>query len=156
MVGNGNTGRPADSSCFETLAGGLTPDLLERLLSVPQSQGETVRRIEFYPNYVCFPVRTPTRPPATHTNCYVIYTSKDILVFDPGSPYEDEQAALARFVDELVDEGRRVKAIVLTHLHPDHVGGVNALVSHLEDNVAIAAHRETAAVLTRHHDQPIH
>lgn len=138
---------PPTLHALSTIAGGLTSDLLERLLSVPQSHGETVRRIEFYPNYVCFPVRTPTRPPATHTNCYVIYTSKEILIVDPGSPYEEEQAALARFIDELVNEGRRVKAIVLTHRHPDHVGGVNALVSHLDGNVAIAAHRETAAVL---------
>ena len=138
---------PPTLHALSTLAAGLTHDLLERLLSVPQSHGETVRRIEFYPNYVCFPVRTPTRPPATHTNCYVIYTSKEILVVDPGSPYEDEQSALAGFIDELVNEGRRVKAIVLTHLHPDHVGGVNALVSHLEGQVSVAAHRETAAVL---------
>lgn len=138
---------PPTLHALSTLAAGLTPDLLERLLSVPQSHGDTVRRIEFYPNYVCFPVRTPTRPPATHTNCYVIYTSKDIVVVDPGSPYEDEQLALARFIDELVNEGRAVRSIVLTHLHPDHVGGVNALISHLQGRVIVAAHRETAAVL---------
>ena len=28
-------------------------------------------------------------------------------------------------------EGRRVREIILTHLHPDHVGGVNALKEHL-------------------------
>jgi glyoxylase-like metal-dependent hydrolase (beta-lactamase superfamily II)/8-oxo-dGTP pyrophosphatase MutT (NUDIX family) len=138
---------PPTLHALSTLAAGLTPDLFERLLSVPQSHGDTVRRIEFYPNYVCFPVRTPTRPPATHTNCYVIYTSKEILVVDPGSPYEDEQLALARFIDELVSEERTVRTIVLTHLHPDHVGGVNALVSHLQGRAIVAAHRETADVL---------
>jgi endoribonuclease LACTB2 len=139
---------PPTLHALSTLAGGLTRDLLQRLLSVPQSHGETVRRIEFYPNFVCFPVRTPTRPPATHTNCYVIYTSKDVLVIDPGSPYEDEQSALANFIDELIRENRRVKAIILTHLHPDHVGGANALVTHLGGRVAVAAHRETADALT--------
>lgn len=138
---------PPTLHALSTLAAGLTPDLFERLLSVPQSHGDTVRRIEFYPNYVCFPVRTPTRPPATHTNCYVIYTSREILVVDPGSPYEDEQLALARFIDELVSEERTVRTIVLTHLHPDHVGGVNALVSHLQGRAIVAAHRETADVL---------
>ena len=54
---------------LKTLAGGLTPTLVERLLRVPQAHREPVRRIEFLPGFICFPVRTPTRPPATHTNC---------------------------------------------------------------------------------------
>ena len=69
------------------------------------------------------------------------------MVFDPGSPYEDEQDALAQFVKGLVDEGRRVKAIVLTHLHPDHVAGVNPLITRLGGGVTVAAHRETADAL---------
>ena len=133
---------------FKTLSAGLTSDLVERFLSTPAAQGEPVRRIEFRPNYICFPVRTPTRPPATHTNCYIVYSSKQILVFDPGSPYEDEQLALASTIDELKFEGRAVREIVLTHLHPDHVGGVNALRMHLGPNVPVAAHKATAEALT--------
>ena len=86
---------PPTLHALKTLAGGITPDLVDRFLSIPQAHGEIVRRIEFRPNYICFPVRTPTSPPATHTNCYLVYTSKEILIFDPGSPYEDEQQALA-------------------------------------------------------------
>jgi glyoxylase-like metal-dependent hydrolase (beta-lactamase superfamily II) len=136
---------------LKTLAGGLTDDLFERLLSVPQARREPTRRIEFLPNYICFPVRTPTKPPATHTNCYLIYTSSEVLVIDPGSPYEDEQSALAGGVDQLMAEGRTVREIVLTHVHPDHVAGVNALNDHLEKKqgarVPVAAHRLTAASL---------
>lgn len=138
---------PPTLHALQTLAAGITSDLVQRFLSIPQAHGQTVRRIEFQPNYVCFPVRTPTRPPATHTNCYVIYTSDEILVFDPGSPYEDEQVALAEFIDQLCEEGRQVKAIVLTHLHPDHVGGVTALNRHLRGNVPVAAHSLTAEAL---------
>jgi glyoxylase-like metal-dependent hydrolase (beta-lactamase superfamily II) len=69
------------------------------------------------------------------------------LVIDPGSPYGDEQAALANNVAALVAEGRRVKEIVLTHVHPDHVGGVNALREQLGE-VSVAAHRLTAEPLT--------
>lgn len=133
---------------LKTLSGGIPDDLVARFLDTPQARGETVRRIEFRPNYICFPVRTPTRPPATHTNCYLVYNSKEILVFDPGSPYEEEQQALARMIDELQAEGRAVKEIIITHLHPDHVGGVNSLKSHIGISTIVGAHRKTAEVLT--------
>lgn len=132
---------------LKTLAGGITSNLAERFLALPNAHGEPVRRIEFRPNYVCFPVRTPTKPPATHTNCYLVYTLREILVIDPGSPYEDEQAALAEGLDRLIAEGRSVREIVLTHLHPDHVGGVNALKTHLQGRARVAAQRHTAEAL---------
>lgn len=136
---------------LETLAAGLNPDaphrLVERFLSSPNAHREPVRRIEFRPSYICFPVRTPTKPPATHTNCYLVYTSDEILIIDPGSPYEEEQQALAACIDDLLAQGRKVREIVLTHLHPDHVGGVNALKAHLGEHVTVAAHRLTAESL---------
>jgi ribonuclease/clavin/mitogillin len=136
---------------MKTLAGGLTDDLVERFLSVPEAHREPTRRMEFHPNYICFPVRTPTKPPATHTNCYLIYSSNEILIIDPGSPYEDEQQALTVCVDDLVAGGRTVREIVLTHVHPDHVAGVNALNDHLEKaqgaRVPVAAHRVTGESL---------
>ena len=136
---------------LQTLTGGLTDDLVERFLSVPEAHRQPTRRIEFRPHYVCFPVRTPTKPPATHTNSYLVYTSREILVIDPGSPYEDEQQALAACVDGLTVEDRMVHEIVLTHVHPDHVAGVNALNDHLEfkygRRVPVAAHRLTAESL---------
>lgn len=133
---------------LKTLAGGLNENLIERFLAVPEANREPTRRIEFHPNYICFPVRTPTKPPATHTNCYLIYTSSEILVVDPGSPYEDEQQALAACVDDLIAAGRTVREIILTHVHPDHIAGVNALNEHLQTKhgarVPVAAHRLTA------------
>src|SRR5437660_71233 len=133
---------------LKSLAGGFANDLVERFLSVPEAHREPNRRMEFHPNYICFPVRTPTRPPATHTNCYLIHTSREILVVDPGSPDEDEQAALAACIDELIRDGRSVREIVLTHVHPDHVAGVSALQNHLatqhQQIARVAAHRLTA------------
>ena len=131
---------------LKTLAAGLTDDLGERFLSVPQAHGEPVRRIEFRPGFICFPVRTPTKPPATHTNCYIV-GSRELVIIDPASPYEEEQAALAACVDDLLKEGRGVREIILTHLHPDHVGGVTALVKHLGGRVSVAAHQLTAEAL---------
>jgi glyoxylase-like metal-dependent hydrolase (beta-lactamase superfamily II)/8-oxo-dGTP pyrophosphatase MutT (NUDIX family) len=136
---------------MKTLSEGLDASVVARFLSTPAAHGEPTRGIEFHPNYICFPVRTPTRPPATHTNCYLIYTSKEILVIDPGSPYEEEQLALAAAVDDLISEGRTVLEIVLTHVHPDHVAGVNALNNHLKakhgQKVSVAAHRLTSESL---------
>src|ERR1700738_4659611 len=108
---------------LKTLAAGLTDDLVERFLSVPQARREPTRRIEFHPNYICFPVRTPTKTPATHTNCYLIYNSNEILVIDPGSPYEDEQLALADGIDDLIADGKTGGEIALTHVPPAQAVG---------------------------------
>ena len=136
---------------LKTLAGGLTEDLVERFLSVPEAHRKVTQRIEFCPNYICFPVRTPTKPPATHTNSYLIYTSSEILVVDPGSPYQEEQRALAECLDDLIADSRKVREIVLTHAHPDHVAGVNALNEYFKSKygsrVDVAAHRLTAESL---------
>jgi endoribonuclease LACTB2 len=129
-----------------TLASGLTDDLFERFLSVPQAHRQPVRVIEFLPGFVCIPLRTPTKPPATTTNCYVVGT-RDFIVVDPGSPYEDERAALAEFVKELIGQGRHLREIVLTHHHPDHVGGVEHLREQSGGRFAVAAHRLTAEAL---------
>lgn len=139
---------PPTLHALRTIAGGVNHDLVARFLANINAQGEIARRITFRPNYICFPVRTPTRPPATHTCCYLIHTSKEILVVDPGSPYEDEQHALAACLDEMIAEGRRVREIIITHLHPDHIGGVNVLKAHLGGDVPVAAHAQTAEALS--------
>ena len=136
---------------MKTLAAGLDDDLVSRFLSVPEAHRAITRRMEFHPHYICFPLRTPTKPPATHTNCYLIYTSTEVLIIDPGSPYEDEQAALAKAVDDLIADGKAPREIVLTHVHPDHIAGVNALHDHLAQRhggrISVAAHRLTAESL---------
>ena len=139
---------PPTLHALRMLGAGMTPDLVERFLSLRHAHGEVARQITFRPNYLCFPVRTPTRPPATHTCCYLVHTSKELLIFDPGSPYEEEQQALAECVDEMIAAGRKVREIILTHHHPDHVAGVNALKAHLGGNVPVAAHEETAKLLS--------
>lgn len=122
--------------------------VVEKFLSVTGARGEVSRSVEFVPGFVCLPLHTPTLPPATHTNCYVVGAGRELVVVDPGSPYDAEQRALGAYLDEVRERrGARVREIVLTHYHEDHVGGVAALLERLGGEVAIAAHRATAARL---------
>jgi glyoxylase-like metal-dependent hydrolase (beta-lactamase superfamily II)/8-oxo-dGTP pyrophosphatase MutT (NUDIX family) len=113
----------------------------ELMRTPPEANRGLVRRIEFGRGIFFFPVRTPTLPPATHTNCYIV-GGEELLVIDPASPYEDERDRLDEFIDELAAEGRRVREIIITHHHSDHVGGVNHLRSRL--GVPVAAQKLTA------------
>jgi len=91
-----------------------------------------------------FAVRTPTLPPATHTNVYVLGRGR-VAVVDPASPYADEQARLDAALDVLRRGGERVVELILTHHHVDHVSGAAHLAERL--GVGIAAHAATAAKL---------
>ena len=92
-------------------------------------------------------VRTPTLPPATHTNVYLIGQDR-LVVIDPASPYAEERAQLDAAIDALAAAGSPVAEIVLTHHHVDHVSGAAYLAERL--GVPIVAHRETAAKLAGH------
>ena len=89
-----------------------------------------------------FPVRTPTLLPATHTNAYALGT-RDVLLIEPATPYEDEQRAFVEWARGLEASGRKPIAIVATHHHPDHVGGLPLLARELD--LPVWMHRETAS-----------
>lgn len=84
-----------------------------------------------------FPVKTPTLPPATHTNAWVI-GDHHVIVVDPASPYPEEQRRLDQAMEMFM-----VEKIVLTHHHLDHVGGAEDLRA--KTGAPIAAHALTAA-----------
>ena len=56
------------------------------------------------------------------TNCYILYSeaSSDCIVIDPG--YEPE-----RVLEAVKSLNRHLQAILLTHGHFDHVGGVREI-----------------------------
>ena len=130
---------------IQALAEGVE-DFPERMLSVSQEERDHLeRRVQFrYGVFLC-PLRTPTIPPATHTNCYLV-GGDEMVVIDPGSPYPDQQAALDHVVARFIEQGKRFREIIITHLHPDHIGGVTHLAEKF--GLPVAAHRLTAEAIS--------
>ncbi|MCB9524481.1 MAG: MBL fold metallo-hydrolase [Myxococcales bacterium] len=94
------------------------------------------------PHIHLLPLRTPTLPPATHTNTTVVGTDR-LAVFDPASPYPAEQAILDAWLARRRAEGARVQAVVLTHHHRDHIADARRLAD--VHGAPLLAHPETAA-----------
>lgn len=90
------------------------------------------------------PVASPTLPPYTHTNCYIL-GERQLVIVDPGTPYPQQQKMLLDFIDGLVKKGGKVCEIWLTHAHPDHTGC--AALAQARYKVPIAAHKDCAAAL---------
>jgi len=115
-------------------------DLPARLAEGPELAAYPVRRMEFKWGIVLHPMKTRPLPPATHTNAYLVGDLEMALV-DPGSGDPDELETLSTLLAMLRVEGRRLAIILLTHHHPDHVGGITALRRRWR--VPVAGHAET-------------
>jgi endoribonuclease LACTB2 len=107
----------------------------------PRCDGFIARHLEFQRGVHVVPLLTPTLPPATHTNAYVLGT-RDLLIVDPGSPDDEECSKLVTVVRELMVEGAVPRAIVLTHHHADHTGGVRFVSEQL--SIPVWAHALSA------------
>jgi glyoxylase-like metal-dependent hydrolase (beta-lactamase superfamily II) len=90
-----------------------------------------IRPRELSSSLQLFPALTPTLLPATHTNSYAL-GGRDVLLIEPATPYEDEQRAWIEWARGLVAQGRKLLAIVATHHHEDHVGGLDVLARELD------------------------
>ena len=88
--------------------------------------------------------RTPTLPPATHTNSYAL-GSREVILVEPATPYDGERRAFLEWARALHSSGRRLKAIFVTHHHKDHVGGAAFLARELA--LPLWMHAETEARL---------
>lgn len=118
---------PPNLNVLRTLARPGPIDLAA-LRDPPQRDGFFARRIEFQEGFFLAALRTPTLPPATHTNSWLVPDGQGgLAVIDPGPEDPAEQRRLFELLDSLAAEGRPPQAIWLTHAHPDHVGAVRAL-----------------------------
>lgn len=132
---------PPNLNALRAMAEPALEDALARLLEPPFVQNFHAERIEFQEGIVLVPLRTPTLPPATHTNCYLAGI-EEFAIVDPGAADPTELGVLWKSCRLLAAEGRRPRAIVLTHHHQDHLGGAAATAREL--GLPVWAHPLTA------------
>ena len=114
-----------------------------RDLTASYARGK-LHRVYFSPGVLLAPLATITRPPASHTNAYLVGEQRMYLV-DPGSADPAEQQNLWELLDELLQENRQLEGILLTHSHSDHVGAV--LECSRRYGMPVFAHAEAASQL---------
>jgi len=73
-------------------------------------------------------------------NCYIIYSevTRDAIVVDPGGDVDD-------ILSSIRENGLKIKYIVLTHGHADHIGGVKELKKVL--SVPVMIHEDDREIL---------
>lgn len=93
------------------------------------------------------PLRTPTLPPATRTNAYIVRGESGLWVVDPGAGDAAECAVLAEAM-AAAERRERVPVVgaILTHHHPDHVGGLGWWVQSV--GLPVVAESRTISLVT--------
>lgn len=138
---------------LQELVGQSVKSFSHHLREIVQSyrQGK-IHLVYFTPGVQMITLQTRTIPPATYTNTYLVGESQMYIV-DPAPSEPKEQKRLWEYLDTLIKEGGKLKGILLTHHHPDHIGALKACQERYD--LPILGHRETAVKLphiqfTRH------
>lgn len=131
--------------CTLRLLDAAQSDVAQAAHAAQTTPDDVLRRTHsLVPGVRMLPVKSPTLPPSTHTNCYIL-GERELVVVDPGTPYPEDQSVLLDYIDGLRSRGARVREIWLTHAHPDHTGC--AARAQARYKVPIAAHADCADAL---------
>jgi glyoxylase-like metal-dependent hydrolase (beta-lactamase superfamily II)/8-oxo-dGTP pyrophosphatase MutT (NUDIX family) len=103
-----------------------------------------IHPIWFSPAVQMIPLFAQGLPPAAYTNAYLVGTDPAYLI-DPGPTDSAEQGRLFDLLDGWQTAGLRLRGIILTHQHPDHIGAADACARRY--GVPILAHPLTAQAL---------
>jgi len=82
--------------------------------------------VRFSPGIEMASLKTPTLPPATTTNTYLV-GAEDVWIVDPATPDVDEQERLLARLERRLEDGATLRGVLLTHHHEDHVGAAVAV-----------------------------
>lgn len=126
--------------------------LAEAEVQTASHEAGRLHRIRNTPGAWMAPLETPTLPPATTTNTYIVGGDR-LMVIDPGTPFEGERERLFAFLDEMTEEGREIAGVLPTHHHPDHVGSVHEVAERYD--VPMIAHPITLERLAPKNPQSI-
>ncbi|MFZ0625954.1 MAG: MBL fold metallo-hydrolase [Acidimicrobiia bacterium] len=108
----------------------------------PQSLGNGIHLI---------PAPLPFRSPAW-VNTYAVEAGDGLLLLDCGADWEPGRDALRQGFDSLGLDESAVHTLVVTHLHPDHVGMSSRLVR--EWGCRFVMHEQAARFVDRYNDTP--
>jgi len=111
---------------------------------IAEREDEAIPPIFYAPQVQLLPLRTIGLPPSTHTNAYLIGGDPAYLI-DPGPKDADEQQRLFGALDVQIALGCGLKAVILSHHHPDHIGAASVVADHY--TLPIWAHPRTAELL---------
>ncbi len=97
------------------------------------------------------PAPLPFTSPA-FVNAYVVETGDGLLLLDCGTDWEPGRTALSQGFIELGLDETAVHTLVVSHLHPDHVGMSARLVREL--GCRFVMHRRASKLVERYNDTP--
>ncbi len=82
----------------------------EKLLVKSQECDGQIDYIELNSRLICFPLKTETLPPATHTNCFIV-GGQEFVVIDAASKDEAERQKLFELIDSLIEKNSVCKEL---------------------------------------------